>query len=74
MFFNRGTLEDAEESNTTAQMEVSSHTVAMKPWMLEQGFLTRFRIGKEPENSKTILALHRIFPATLVSYDGVWAG
>ena len=56
-------------------MEVTSETVAREPWMLHQGFVTGFRIGKNaPEDSATILNLHKIFPSTLVSYDGVWAG
>ena len=74
VFFNRGTIEEAKLSNTTATMEVTSETVAREPWMLHQGFVTRFRIGNAPEDSATILNLHKIFPSTLVSYDGVWAG
>ena len=43
VFFNRGTIEEAKLSNTTATMEVTSETVAREPWMLHQGFVTRFR-------------------------------
>ena len=74
LFFNRGTLAEARITNTTVSKEVTSSDVAADPGVFSSGFITRFRIGKEPEPSVVIRQFHDTMPATLLSYDGVWAG
>jgi hypothetical protein len=74
VFFNRGTLEEAKTTNTTAMMEVTSGEFAQNPGILSHGFITRYRVGKEPEASEIIVKTHDLIPATVISYDGIWAG
>jgi len=74
VFFNRGTIEEAKITNTTATMEVTSGAFALNPAILSHGFITRYRVGKEPEASEIIVKNHDLIPATLISYDGIWAG
>eukprot|EP00937_MAST-01D_sp_MAST-1D-sp2_P007070 g7070.t1 len=72
VLFNRGTVEEAQASLTTCMMEVTTTDYDNDPAIFGTGFITRFRIGKEPEPSSTILRVHDGMPATLISYDGVW--
>ena len=74
VFFNRGTREDAERSTTTVMMEVTASEVVLNRSLLSDGFITRLRIGRKPEDGKFISTLHRLIPATLISYDGVSPG
>jgi hypothetical protein len=74
IFFIRGPISEAKATNYTASMEVTTSDYANSPEIFSTGFITRFRVGKKPEASNTILAVHSIQPATLISYDGVWPG
>ena len=74
LFFNRGTFEQAQKDNSTCSMEVTTSDFDMNPQIFHHGFITRFRIGKKPELSSVIRTIHANFPATLISYDGVWPG
>ena len=74
VFFNRGTREDAERSTTTVMMEVTASEVVLNRSLLSDGFITRLRIGRKPEDGKFISTLHRLIPAMLISYDGVSPG
>ena len=76
IFFIRGSIAESKTPNGiyTCTMEATTGDYAADPKIFDHGFITRFRIGKPPEPSKTILSIHSIQPATLISYDGVWPG
>ena len=74
VFFNRGTRDDAQRSMTTVMAEVTASQVVLNRSILSDGFITRLRIGRKPEDGKFIRELHHLIPATLISYDGVSPG